>query len=107
MRLKTYLLAAGVTAFALFGASPAFAADDPAEPPLPADCVAAPPEETADSVAPEPTESAEDSVSADPTNSAEGIPCEESGSLEPNPSPEPGAGAPPAPAVERDPNYTG
>ena len=110
MRLKTYLLAAGVTAFALFGASPALAADDPAQQPPSEGCVAAPPEEAADAVSPEPTEAADAAspVPADPVDPDEDIPCdEETASSEPIPSPAPGSGAVPPPAVEWDPNYTG
>ncbi|MEE2039170.1 hypothetical protein Q8791_18300 [Nocardiopsis sp. CT-R113] len=114
MRLKTCLLATGIAAFALFGAAPAFAADDPSAPPSPGQCYEEP-----TAVPAEPTEGGSEAAEPD---EADGPwtqePCEEPGTPAPAPDeespvaspPNPGSGAPeavPAPPVERDPNYTG
>ncbi|MFJ9556008.1 hypothetical protein ACIRPH_19490 [Nocardiopsis sp. NPDC101807] len=113
MRLKTSLFAAGIAAFALFGAAPAFAADEPSVPPSQGGCPAAPaPTDPAEGVVapgeggaglPEECAEPEPAPSEEPSP-GEGVPAE------PAPVPDPGSGAPeaaPAPPVERDPNYTG
>ncbi|MEU0237408.1 hypothetical protein ABZ234_06920 [Nocardiopsis sp. NPDC006198] len=111
MRLKTSLFAAGIAAFALFGAAPAFAADEPSDQPAPGDCWAAPaPAAPAEGVvAPEEGGAGvpEECVEPEPAPSeapspGEGVPAE------PAPAPDPVAPeAAPAPPVEQDPNYTG
>ncbi|XKK36825.1 hypothetical protein HFP72_17690 [Nocardiopsis sp. ARC36] len=114
MRLKTSLFAAGIAAFALFGAAPAFAADEPSDQPAPGDCWAAPaPAAPAEGVvAPEeggagvPEECVEPEPGVEAPSEApspgEGVPAE------PDPAPDPVAPeAAPAPPVEQDPNYTG
>ncbi|GAA1439475.1 hypothetical protein [Nocardiopsis tropica] len=110
MRLKTSLFAAGIAAFALFGAAPAFAAEEPSVPPSQGDCPAAPaPAAPAEGVV-----APEEGGAGLPEECAEPAPGVEAPSEEPSPSegasvaPDPVAPeAAPAPPVERDPNYTG
>ncbi|WP_017572878.1 hypothetical protein [Nocardiopsis halotolerans] len=83
MRLKSYLLIAGVAATALFGAAPA-SADDAAEPRPPVDCVgeAAPPQggPGADG---SPCEEDSGLTCEDPEAAESGLPCEDLGDIAP------------------------